>query len=136
MPRRSADDLTTRRPAPKPAAPIAPAGLNLPERRLWDAVVAAKPAGWFDAGTLPLLRGYVQAAALCDVLAAKLTPLPEDMTELRRLLDMRDRESRRAAMLATKLRLTQQSRYRPETAARRADGPPAGAPRPWQRDGA
>jgi hypothetical protein len=134
MARRSIMSLTTPRPKLRPDAPKPTAGLSLPERRLWNEIVQSKPADWFDAGTLPLLREYVRAAVMCEQLDALLTPLPEDVKELRRLLGMRDMESKRLMSTATKLRLTQQARYRPETAARRADQPPAGAPRPWHGD--
>ena len=45
-------------------------------------------------------------------------------------LDMRDKEAKRATSIATKLRLTQQSRYTPQAAAT-ADRKVSGA-RPWQ----
>jgi hypothetical protein len=134
MPRRSADDLATRRarrPDPKPPAP--PAGLTLPAQRLWKAIVAAKPAGWFDAGALPTLAEYVRAAASCDVLAAQIDvalAADQPISELKRLLDLRDKESRRLGALGSKLRVLPVSRYRPDSSAARKPG--AGALRPWQ----
>ena len=49
---------------------------------------------------------------------------------LKTLLDMRDKESRRLATLAVKLRLTQQSRYTPQAAATAAKAPSAS--KAWQ----
>jgi hypothetical protein len=133
MARRSADDLATRRaprPEPKPMAP--PPGLPLPAQRLWKAIIASKPAGWFDAAAAPTLAEYVRAAATCEVLAGQLNAaLAQDtpIIELKPLLDLRDKESRRLGALGSKLRLLPVSRYRPDSA--RANRPTAGAPRPW-----
>jgi hypothetical protein len=135
MPRRSVTDIATRRPGPTPEPPPADPKLSAPERELWDAVVGSKPAGWFDAATAPVLREYVRAAVMCDVLAARLSAVladPDaDQRALRAAHEMRDREAKRAVMLATRLRLTPQSRYTPHGAASAANKPGAGSPRPW-----
>jgi len=53
-----------------------------------------------------------------------------DPAELKAVLDMRDKESRRLASLATKLRLTNQSRYTPQAAATAAKK--GGGGKVWQ----
>jgi hypothetical protein len=95
-------------------------------------VVDSKPADWFGPDSVPILTEYVRAAAVCDRLAGSIERvLDEDSdADLGDLLAWRDRESRRLANLATKLRLTQQSRYTPQSAAT-ADKKAKGA-RPWQ----
>lgn len=110
----------------------APAGLTAAEADLWDVVVESKPSEWFGDDSLQLLKEYVRAATMCDRLDAriKLLEAKELIADVRLVLDMRDKEAKRAAMLATKLRLTQQSRYTPQAAAtanNRASGR-----RPWQ----
>jgi len=65
---------------------------------------------------------YVRAVAMCDALAVKIDlactgKAVEEGMMLKNLLDMRDKESKRVASLATKLRLTNQSRYTPQAAA-------------------
>lgn len=120
-----------------PAGPVAaPDDLSDAERELWLSVVESKPAEWFGADSLPLLKEYVRAIALCDVLDGQVKRAIEGDTNnasvglVKMFLDMRDKEAKRATSLATKLRLTQQSRYTPQAAAT-ADKR-AGGRRPWQ----
>lgn len=108
-------------------------GLTPPELALWSRVIESKPAGWFGADSAPLLVEYVRAVSMCDLLDRRVRDAMEaddDDETVKRLLDMRDKESRRATTIATKLRLTQQSRYTPQAAAT-ADKRASGR-RPWQ----
>ena len=118
---------------PSPQTLVEPPGdLTEAEAALWRAVVESKPREWFGEDSLPLLKEYVRAATMCDRLDGRIKLLEVDgsVADVRLVLDMRDKESRRTASLATKLRLTQQSRYTPlsaNTANNRASGR-----RPWQ----
>jgi hypothetical protein len=109
----------------------APPELSSDERGLWEKVVDSKPAEWFAEDSRPVLTEYVRAAVMCDRLAGLIDrAIDEGSDGVGDLLLARDRESRRLANLATKLRLTQQSRYTPQSAAtvdRRVQGA-----RPWQ----
>lgn len=112
-------------------APV-PAELTPAEARIWRDAVESKPAEWFGADSWPVLKEYVRAAVMCDTLAVVATDAAQskDGDLIKAVLATRDRESRRMADLATKLRLTQQSRYTPQAAAtadKRASGK-----RPWQ----
>src|SRR5688572_4352984 len=112
-----------------PAGPHEPpADLSEAEASLWRDVIDSKPAEWFGEDSAPVLKEYVRAAAMCDRLARLLDraleasgePVDAESVRLPSVPDLllaRDRESRRAANLATKLRLTQQSRYTPQAAA-------------------
>lgn len=110
----------------------APEGLTPEEAALWQAVVDSKPAEWFGEDSAPLLKEYVRAACVCDLLdvQVKAALAGSDAGIVKALLDMRDKESKRVTSIATKLRLTQQSRYTPQAAAT-ADRK-AGNARPWQ----
>ena len=132
MPRKSAAALSVVRPSPD-VRPDEPPGLSAEERALWRAVVDSKPADWFGPDSVPVLKEYVRAAVTCDTLDGMVRAAlkSRDVTDMKAALQMRDRESRRVAGLATKLRLTQQSRYTPHAAAtaeRKASGT-----RPWQK---
>jgi hypothetical protein len=86
------------------------------------------PADWFRTSDVPLLVELVRALAQADSLAARIAETT-NLADLKVLLDLRDRESRRAAAISTKLRLPPQSRsdrHAAGTAAR-----PGGA-RPWE----
>ncbi len=111
-----------------PARMTPPEGLDDLEASLWRAVVATKPVDWFQEDSAPLLTEYVRCKVMCDRLAEMLKVL--DPETMKSLLDMRDKESRRLATLAVKLRLTQQSRYTPQSAQTAAKAPNAG--KVWQ----
>lgn len=110
----------------------APEGLAPEESALWADVVASKPVDWFQSDSAPLLKEYVRAVHMCDLLSFQVSAAIAggEPGELKEVLKLRDMESKRVASLATKLRLTQQSRYTPQ-AASTADKK-AGSARPWQ----
>lgn len=114
-----------------------PEDLTQDQAARWRAVVDSKPVEWFGPDGAPLLKEYVRAEAMCDTLAMQIEAAmsggheAEDTARLvKHFLDMRDKESKRLASLATKLRLTQQSRYTPQAAA--TANKKAGNTRPWQ----
>ena len=131
MARQSTASLSVVRASPD--SRLAPAyGLDEAEIALWRDVVNTKPAEWFADDSAPLLKEYVRAAVMCDQLdiQVKAAMAGDDAGMVKTLLDMRDKESKRVLSIATKLRLTQQSRYTPQ-AASTADKKASGA-RPWQ----
>jgi hypothetical protein len=79
------------------------------QRRLWDETMRSYPNDWFRAIDLRLVHELVRALAMSDVLAERIA-VTTDVAELAVLLRLRDTEARRAAALATKLRLPPQSR--------------------------
>lgn len=137
MARRSAASLALVGPDLPESAQLAPVPDGMPEAeaQVWRETVESKPADWFGADSYPVLREYVRAVVMCDDLAAVVARAVkgDDADAVKVALDMRDKESKRMAQLATKLRLTQQSRYTPQAAAtadKRASGK-----RPWQSAG-
>ena len=127
-------------PTPDPFAPLTPG-----ERAIWDQVIGSKPAGWFTAEIGPLLEAYCAAVETGRFLATRIAELQAadsvDEARLFSLLKAKDRETRGASSLATKLRLTPQSRYTPATAGRSHDAfnaapvdPVTGKrkPKPWE----
>lgn len=127
MPRKSAESLTLTAVTKMPLRPDPPETLSAAEAVLWREVVATKPVEWFQADSAPLLVEYCRAKVMCDRLSVMIQTATDD---LKSLLDMRDKESRRLATLGCKLRLTQQSRYTPQSAATAAK--PASAASVWQ----
>lgn len=124
-----------------PARPLsriaAPAGLSAAEAALWREVVDSKPAEWFAGDTAPLVAEYVRAVAQSDELDRVLKSMSEGgegwKEKAKPIMDfmkMRDMETKRALMIATKLRLTPQSRYTPQSAA--TANKKAGGQRPWE----
>lgn len=132
MARKSVAALSVVTPLPTSLPPVPDDLTSRAERELWQSVVESKPADWFGPDSLPVLKEYVRACITCDLLADKVRTAigGNDASTVKFFLDIRDKESRRVASLATKLRLTQQSRYVPHAAGRanqRASGK-----RPWQ----
>jgi hypothetical protein len=112
-----------------------PAFLSADERRLWVEIVETKPAEWFGPDSAPILVEFVRAVDTCNLLANQVREALEsgEPDWIERFLKLRDKESRRAADLATKLRLTQQSRYTPQAAAT-ANKRTMNATKPWETE--
>ena len=113
-----------------------PADLTPAQAELWSAVVATKPSDWFQADSLPLLTQYCKAvdghrivSAQVDEFDPEWLKTDEGLRRYERLLAMQDRQAKLSCSLATKMRLTQQSRYGAR-GADRADARANGS-RPW-----
>lgn len=117
----------------------APSDLSAEEADVWAKVSATKPGEWWDAGSLPLLAQYCRATVQSDLVADLVRTVSDnlrtDPDELGRYKDLRKIQAALTAeltSLATKMRLTQQSRYNAknsDTASRKATGR-----KPWQHD--
>jgi hypothetical protein len=134
--RRSAASLTVV-PAGIPARMEPPQGMTDTQASLWREIVGGKPVDWFAADNAPLLAEYIRAVDMCNMLALQIEATiaggdPVEMALLMKAyLDMRDKEAKRATSIATKLRLTQQSRYTPQ-AASTANRKAGSSAKPWQ----
>jgi hypothetical protein len=131
--------------APRPKPPEAD-GLTDDERAEWNAITDKLPGDHFPREVHPLLAAYVRhivagrrVAGMIRVLEKALGQevdegrptvdvVCESMRAMNRLLAMQDREGRAASSLATRLRLTPQSRKGPQQQA-----PPRDYPPPWER---
>src|SRR3954451_18956821 len=117
--RKSAASLTVATVTGLPGQrPQPPDELTDEQAEVWRAVVATKPADWFQPDTHPLLTQYCRHTVAARVLARQIDGMDPaclaDEDQLRRyekLLAMRERESRAINALARGMRLTQQSRY-------------------------
>lgn len=114
-----------------------PKGLTTEELTLWRAVVDSKPADWFGEDSAPLLTEYVRAVCHSDELDRVIKSMSSDDQEWAAnakpymdFMRIRDMEAKRAVSIATKLRMTQQSRYTPQAAA--TANKKAGNARPWE----
>lgn len=111
-----------------------PAELNEAQAEEYRAVAGAMPSTWFDASNVPLLKMYVthvcEERRLGKLLSEfNLESLKEDegLKLYDRLSKIHERESKAASTLATKMRLTQQSKVR----ADKVVNPPS-FPKPWE----
>jgi len=110
------------RPRPEPLDE-----LNAEEAVVWRATAARMPADWFTQENFPLLVCYCRSVCSARDLASR-RKAGLSLEELDLVLGMLDRERRAIESLATKMRLTQQSRY----SKRKSPGPVG--PRPWEPD--
>ncbi len=100
-----------------------PRDLTPLQRSFFAHIVASKPADWFQASDLPLLVLLCRHLARADQIEEQLRLIDPMYTEaFDALARMADRESQRIAMLMTRLRLTPQSRYRPDSGKAAASG--------------
>lgn len=135
-----------REPAPDDLEPDAAA--------LWNAVIARLPADWFTTENKPLFKAYCRHATYADYFAKQATALRATIESLeasgtkaaaKKLPKLRERfitahkmhafEIEHATSVATKLRLTNQSRYVRQTAGNKARSESASNPPPWQKWG-
>ncbi|HUX23214.1 MAG TPA: hypothetical protein VMV87_01230 [Burkholderiales bacterium] len=114
----------------------APADLTPEQAALWTAAVESKPIDWFAEDSSPLLKEYVRACCMTDWMETQVQAamVGADGAALGSFMKLRDMESKRVASMATKLRLTQQSRYTPAAAAT-ADKKAGSGGKPWQFGG-
>lgn len=137
MSRKSAADLSVvadlRGHLPVPLECLTP-----DQAQIWADVVATKPHDWFAADSFPVLADYCRAVDMDNEIAsvvndfdrARLTDF-EGLQSWKALLKMQREQQKHVAMLATKLRLTPQSRYNAKNAATANNR--AGLDRPWGR---
>lgn len=122
--------------------PSPPTDLNKAQAEIWERTVANEGADVFKTAALQqLLKEYcrhIVSAAKLAVMIEAMEHLkqmsPEDLGDYDKLLKMRDRETKAIGDKATKLRLTNQSRYTPQaaaTAAKKSNGDL----KPWQMTG-
>lgn len=117
--------------APKPDPKLTPA-----QAEHWARISASKPAEYFNSDDLLLLSELCRALDMCDRLAAAIDTLDirQQGETLARRLALRDKEVRRVTVLATKLRLTPQSRYDKGAAATFAKRSTGRRPWHWNSD--
>ena len=119
-----------------------PAALSDEEKRIWEETTRAQPPSFFDTpAPQAMLADYCRhkatANAMTVVINHEFKNLAEVATDVKvgrryaQATRIRDRETRAAANLATKLRLTNQSRYSNTQAARRG-GDVAKETPPWE----
>jgi hypothetical protein len=105
----------------------------------WKAIVATKPAEWFNRDCQALLVEYCRHVVICRTIAQQIDAFPmetlageEGLVRFGKLGAMAERHSRMVASLSAKMRLAPSSRYShraAHTAASRADA--SGSSRPW-----
>lgn len=109
--RKSADAIATI--ARRNVRPEPPSDLPEEARAQWRRIVASLPQDWFATGNLPLLESYCRyivdmrhTAETIDKLRAqgKIEPL-------QKWLKLYDAQAKTMSLLATRMRLTQQSTY-------------------------
>lgn len=121
--------------------PNPPADLSKDQSVVWERTVANEAADTFRTAALQqLLKEYCRHVISAKKLASLIETvegLPnlsgDDVEDYDRLLKMRDRETKAIGDKATKLRLTNQSRYTPQAAATAAKK--SGERKPWQAAG-
>lgn len=122
--------------------PQPPADLTKFQSELWQRTVAGEPLDQFRTATLQqLLKEYVRHCETAHILAEEIKATnpawlrdEDGLKRYDKLLLMRDRETKAIGDKATKLRLTNQSRYTPQAAATAAKNA-AGPRKPWEMTG-
>lgn len=119
--------------------PAAPGDLTADQKTIWKETVESEGADFFNTAALrAMLKDYcLHKSSAADLnrqirqYDAAAVMDPETARAFERLLKMRRDETKEAADLATKLRLTNQSRYTPKAAATAAKHNSTGR-KPWE----
>ncbi len=119
--------------------PEPPSDLNAAERLIWLEITASEAPGFFASAALRgLLKDQCRHRAAADQITAILHLFQSDWLRngagskrFAQLLRMREQETRAAAAMATRLRLTNQSRYTAQSAATEARNAVFGR-KPWE----
>lgn len=116
---------------------------HMPDRQaeIWRETTASEPAGFFATGAaLAMLADYCRHREVAEKLTAMIDAFKDEwlntregMARYHTLLKMRELETRGAAHLATKLRLTNQSRFRSDKAETLSRQAKRGA-MPWETE--
>lgn len=124
------------------ARPEPPADLTAAEATYWRDVAATKPADWWKADTHILLKAYCRAAAQHDQISATIAGISprrlktdKGWAKYERMRKLQATTSGELSTLATKMRLTQQSRYTEKSAATADRKATSGRPWDAQRSG-
>lgn len=136
MARKSANELSIAKPTQLGNLPEPPADLTELQAGLWHSVVATKPADWWDAANLPMLRALVVHESAAMVIDGELQAFEpewlktdEGVQRYEKLSKIRALHTGKVESLMTKMRLTQQARYDTQKAA--VHNRKAGGKRPW-----
>lgn len=135
--RPSSAELTTPRPAAeRQDRPDACYSLPDEAAEVWRATVEALPADWIGAEALPVLAAYCRTTVALRRLGqlvhqAEYMPGDLDLAQYSLLLRLHAQQAQTLKTLGTALRLTPQSRYKAEAAARRIGDHSTGK-RPWE----
>jgi hypothetical protein len=119
--------------------PRAPGDLTDFQADVWDRTVANEAADTFKTAALQqLLKEYCRHVETADRLSKQVDRATDEgsnmsIEELEKLLRCRDRETKALSDKATKLRLTNQSRYTPGAAGTASKA--SAAKKPWQATG-
>ena len=120
--------------------PAPPEGLTAEQAAEWTAVVRRLPSDYFPRECHQLLAAFCRHVSSFRVLSASIDEFKSEWTVsdegLKRygdLLALREREGRALSSLATRLRITPQSRYHPRTAGVAAADAGSGRPKPWDK---
>jgi phage terminase small subunit len=119
--------------APGGKRPAAPSHLTADQRKEWRAIVDRLPAGWFTRENFPLLAQYCRHVDNANRIATAIDALADiGDAKAEALLKMAEREGRAMSSLATRLRLTQQSRYNAQAASTAAKNSGTAERKPWE----
>jgi len=119
--------------------PPPPADLSEAEAAIWREVIASEAADFFATAALKNMLGdYCRHRCAADSVSSIIGEFQREWLKSEEggkryhaLLRMRELETRAAAAMATKLRLTNQARYTPQSAATAGRSSAKGL-RPWE----
>lgn len=130
MPRKSAAALSVVTLPSGAKRLTAPKTLTPRQKAHFEALVSTKPAGFFHPCDEPLIIQLSRHLARADEVETQFRKEGLDVETFDQLSRLADRESKQITSLMTRLRLTPQARYRPDS--QKLDGVGDDRPKPWE----
>jgi hypothetical protein len=112
--------------------PEPPSDMPSDQAEVWTRIVKATPIDWFPVETHGLLSAYCRHTVCANVIYSLIQKMHDDrngddwLDFYERLLKSHERETRTLASLATRMRISQQSKF-----SHRKGTDPKG-PKPWE----
>ena len=117
-----------------PQRPEPPDSLTPSQAITWRKIAATKPPDWFSADVQPILEAYCKAIDFQRTITSEREQMVIEagVVAAKELHGIEEKNAKLIATLATKMRLTPQSRYTPKTAMTAHKRSGGGEKKPWE----
>lgn len=114
-----------------------PDNLTKRQKEIWIKIVSSRPHDWFTKDIEGLLTAYVESIASHERLSEKINEIESgkvllELQEEKCIYEMRCKQASLMQNLATRMRLTNQSRYSPDVAHTKTSKVANSNKRPWE----
>jgi hypothetical protein len=138
MARKSVASMSVAKVAKKDSRLPPPSSLTKEQRVMWLAITSSRPSDWFTVDAGIMLLAYIKASTLYEKFAVNVEKAVDNKKtttlEMQNLLSMMNGQLKIIIDFGSKMRLTNQSRWQPDTASRKFKKTSGGITgKPWDQ---